>query len=38
MRAAAQTLEHYLAVAPPDAHTARVRAMLNAARQASTGR
>jgi cytochrome c-type biogenesis protein CcmH len=38
MRAAAQTFEHYLAVAPPDANTARVRAMLNAARQASTGR
>ena len=38
MRAAAQTFEHYLAVAPPDANTARVRAMLNAARQASVAK
>jgi cytochrome c-type biogenesis protein CcmH/NrfG len=37
MRAAAQTFEHYLAVAPPDANTARVRAMLNAARQGAGG-
>ncbi|HTP29631.1 MAG TPA: hypothetical protein VMK12_28695, partial [Anaeromyxobacteraceae bacterium] len=37
MRAAAQTFEHYLAVAPPDANTARVRAMLMAARQAASG-
>ncbi|HUL04293.1 MAG TPA: cytochrome c-type biogenesis protein CcmH [Gemmatimonadales bacterium] len=37
MRAAAQTFEHYLTVAPPDANTARVRAMLNAARQAAAG-
>jgi cytochrome c-type biogenesis protein CcmH/NrfG len=38
MRAAAQMFEHYLAVAPPDANTARVRAMLNAARQAAAGK
>jgi len=38
MRAAAQIFEHYLAVAPPDANTARVRAMLNAARQAGAGK
>ena len=35
MRAAAQTLERYVAVAPPDANTARVKAMLEAARSAA---
>jgi len=38
MRAAAQAFERYLAVAPPDANTGRIRAMLDAARQASAGR
>jgi tetratricopeptide (TPR) repeat protein len=38
MRAAAQAFERYLAVAPPDANTGRVRAMLDAARQASASR
>ena len=38
MPAAAQAFERYLAVAPPDANTGRVRAMLDAARQASAGR
>jgi tetratricopeptide (TPR) repeat protein len=38
MRAAAQAFERYLAVTPPDANTGRVRAMLDAARQASASR
>jgi cytochrome c-type biogenesis protein CcmH len=38
MRGAAQAFERYLAVATPDANTGRVRAMLDAARQASAGR
>jgi cytochrome c-type biogenesis protein CcmH len=38
MRAAAQAFERYLAVTPPDANTGRVRAMLDAAQQASAGR
>ena len=37
MRAAAQAFERYLAVAPRDANTGRVRAMLDAARKASAG-
>ena len=38
MRAAAETFERYLEVAPPDANTGRVRAMLDAARQGSATR
>jgi len=38
MRAAAEAFDHYLAVAPPDANTGRIRAMRDAARQASAGR
>jgi cytochrome c-type biogenesis protein CcmH len=38
MRAAAQAFERYLAVAPPDANTGRVRAMLDAARQSSASK
>jgi cytochrome c-type biogenesis protein CcmH len=35
MRAAAEAFDRYLAVAPPDANTGRIRAMRDAARQAS---
>jgi cytochrome c-type biogenesis protein CcmH/NrfF/cytochrome c-type biogenesis protein CcmH/NrfG len=38
MRAAAEAFDHYLAVAPPDANTGRIRAMREAARQASAGK
>jgi cytochrome c-type biogenesis protein CcmH len=38
MRAAAEAFDHYLAVAPPDANTGRIRAMRDAARQASAAR
>ena len=38
MRAAAEAFDRYLAVAPPDANTGRIRAMRDAARQASAGR
>ena len=38
MPAAALAFDHYLAVAPPDANTGRIRAMRDAARQASAGR
>lgn len=38
MRAAADAFDSYLAVAPPDANTGRIRAMRDAARQASTSR
>lgn len=37
MRAAAEAFDRYLAVAPPDANTGRIRTMRDAARQASTG-
>jgi len=37
MPAAAEALDHYLAVAPPDANTGRIRALRDAARQASAG-
>ena len=37
MRAAAEAFDRYLAVAPPDGNTGRVRTMRDAARQASTG-
>jgi cytochrome c-type biogenesis protein CcmH len=36
MRSAAASFERYLAVAPPDANTARIRAMLAAAQQGTT--
>lgn len=38
MRAAAEAFDRYLAVAPPDANTGRIRAMRDAARQASAGK
>ena len=38
MPAAAQTLERYVEVAPPDANLGRVKGMLEAARKASSGR
>ena len=38
MPAAAEAFDHYLAVAPPDANTGRIRAMREAARQASAGK
>jgi cytochrome c-type biogenesis protein CcmH len=38
MRAAAEALDHYLAVAPPDANTGRIRGMRDAARQAAPSR
>lgn len=38
MRAAADAFDRYLAVAPPDANTGRIRAMREAARQASAGK
>jgi cytochrome c-type biogenesis protein CcmH len=38
MRAAAEALDRYLAVAPPDANTGRIRGMRDAARQASAGK
>jgi cytochrome c-type biogenesis protein CcmH/NrfG len=38
MRAAAESFERYLAVAPPDANTGRIRAMLEAARQGAATR
>jgi cytochrome c-type biogenesis protein CcmH len=37
MAAAADAFDHYLAVAPPDANTGRIRALRDAARQAATG-
>ena len=37
MPAAAEAFDHYLAVAPPDANTGRIRALRDAARQAATG-
>ena len=37
MRAAAEAFDRYLAVAPPDGNTGRVRTMRDAARQASPG-
>ena len=37
MRAAAEAFDQYLAVAPPDANTGRIRAMRDAARQAAAG-
>lgn len=38
MRAAAEALDRYLAVAPPDANTGRIRGMRDAARQAAAGK
>jgi cytochrome c-type biogenesis protein CcmH len=38
MRAAAEAFDHYLAVAPPDANTGRIRGMRDAARQAAAGK
>jgi hypothetical protein len=38
MPAAAEAFDRYLAVAPPDANTGRIRGMRDAARQAAAGK